>query len=219
MSADGVQHDHRDLALGLLLVIGVGRPELQRLFPQPRALLARGGPGPRFDLCGPGLHVDLRVGEDVAVPAGVLRGAAFRGDHDIAIPGFPAEQREDESLSRLPAGRRQQQPSVCWRVAMVLFAILRYHLGNRAAIGKRMAILRKAFEITAQWDAESGVWWCSNDELPLTTEAPTFEELVARVLEIAPEIAAENGLAAPGDEIELHIVAERVQSVRVVAAA
>jgi|SRR5438128_10746274 len=79
---------------------------------------------------------------------------------------------------------------------MVLFATVRYHLGNRAAIGKRMAILRKAFEITAQWDDEAGVWWCSNDELPLTTEAPTFEELVARVLEIAPEIAAENGLAA-----------------------
>jgi hypothetical protein len=105
------------------------------------------------------------------------------------------------------------------RLAMALFAIVRYHLGNRAAIGKKMAILRRAFEITAQWDDEAGVWWCSNDELPLTTEAPTFEQLVARVLEIAPEIAAENGLAAPGDEIELHIVAERVQSVPVVAAA
>jgi Domain of unknown function (DUF1902) len=52
-----------------------------------------------------------------------------------------------------------------------------------------MGILRKAFEITAQWNDEAGVWWCSNDELPLTTEATTFEELVARVL----EIAAENG--------------------------
>src|SRR2546429_7913195 len=31
LSGDGVQHDHRDLALGLALVIGVGRPELQRL--------------------------------------------------------------------------------------------------------------------------------------------------------------------------------------------
>jgi hypothetical protein len=79
-----------------------------------------------------------------------------------------------------------------------------------------MAILRKAFEITAQWDDEAGVWWCSNDELPLTTEAPTFEQLVARVLKTAPEIAAENGLAAPGDEIELHVVAERVQTVPVV---
>ena len=75
--------------------------------------------------------------------------------------------------------------------------------------------LRKVFEIRAQWDGEAGVWWCSNDELPLTTEAPTFEQLVARVLEIAPEIAAENGLAAPGDEIELHVVAERVHSVPV----
>ena len=79
--------------------------------------------------------------------------------------------------------------------------------------------MRKVFEITAQWDDEAGVWWCSNNELPLTTEAPTFEELVARVLEIAPEIAAENGLAAPGDEIELHVIRERVQSVPVVAAA
>jgi hypothetical protein len=37
------------------------------------------------------------------------------------------------------------------------------------------------------------------------------------VLEIAPEIAAENGLAAPGDEIELHVVVEHVQSVLVAA--
>ncbi len=33
-------------------------------------------------VCGPDLHVDLRVGEDVAVPAGVFRCAAFRGDHE-----------------------------------------------------------------------------------------------------------------------------------------
>jgi hypothetical protein len=119
----------------------------------------------------------------------------------------------------LRARASKWQPSVGWRVAMVLFATLRYHLGNRAAIKKRMAVLRKAFEITAQWGDEAGVWWCSNDELPLTTEAPTFEELVARVIEIAPEIAAVNGLAAPGDEIELHVVGERVQSVPVMAAA
>ena len=82
-----------------------------------------------------------------------------------------------------------------------------------------MPASRKVFEIKAQWDGEAGVWWCSNDELPLTTEAPTFEQLVSRVLEIAPEIAAENGLAMPGDQIELHVFAERVHSVPVVAAA
>jgi hypothetical protein len=65
----------------------------------------------------------------------------------------------------------------------------------------------KSFQIRAEWDGEAGVWWCSNDELPLTTEAPTFELLVARVREIAPELAAENALAAPGDEIEVHVIA------------
>jgi hypothetical protein len=76
---------------------------------------------------------------------------------------------------------------------------------------------RKNFEIRAEWDSEPGVWWCSDGELPLTTEASSFEQLVSRVVEIAPEIAAENGLAAPGDEIEVHVIAERVQSVPVVA--
>jgi len=42
-----------------------------------------------------------------------------------------------------------------------------------------MSALRKAFEIRAEWDGEARV--------------------------IAPEIAAENGLAAPGDEIELAV--------------
>jgi hypothetical protein len=78
---------------------------------------------------------------------------------------------------------------------------------------------RKMFEIRAEWDGEAGVWWCSNDELPLSTQAPTFEQLFSRVLEIAPEITAENGLAAPGGRIEVHVIAERVQSVPVVAAA
>lgn len=82
-----------------------------------------------------------------------------------------------------------------------------------------MTSSRKVFDIRAEWDAEAGVWWCSNDELPLTTEAPSFEQLVARVLQIAPEIAAENGLAVPGEEIELRVFAERIQSVPVVAAA
>src|SRR6266436_9130133 len=86
--AEGVQHDYRDLALGLVLVIGVRRPELERLFPQPRALVTGGGPGPRLHFRAPDLHLDLRVGEDVAVPARMLRRAALRGDHETAVTGF-----------------------------------------------------------------------------------------------------------------------------------
>src|ERR1700739_3021953 len=89
MSADGVEYDHRYLALGLLLVIGVGRPELQRLFPQPRSLLAGGGPRPCLQLRGPDLHVDIRVGDQVAVPARMLRRTALRGDHEITVSSFP----------------------------------------------------------------------------------------------------------------------------------
>jgi predicted RNA-binding protein with PUA domain len=77
---------------------------------------------------------------------------------------------------------------------------------------------RRSFEIRAEWDGKARVWWCSNNELPLTTEAPTFEKLVSCVLEIAPEIAAENGLSASGDEIEVHVIAECAQSAPVVAA-
>jgi hypothetical protein len=50
----------------------------------------------------------------------------------------------------------------------------------------------------------------------LTTEAQTLEELVARVLEIFLEIAAENGFIGLGDEIEVHAIVERMQSVPVV---
>jgi hypothetical protein len=89
----GVQHDDGDLALGLALVIGVGRPEFERLFLQRRALLPGGGSGPGL-LPGPDLQSTSGVGEDVAAPAGVLRCVAFRGDDEIAIDGFPLEQRQ-----------------------------------------------------------------------------------------------------------------------------
>ena len=68
-----------------------------------------------------------------------------------------------------------------------------------------MPALRKVFEIRAEWDGEARVWWRANAALPPATEAPTFEQLVSRVIAIAPEIAAENRLATPGDEIELAV--------------
>jgi Domain of unknown function (DUF1902) len=78
---------------------------------------------------------------------------------------------------------------------------------------------KKVFGFTAQWDPESDTWWCSNDELPVATEAATFDELVARVSEIAPEIAAINGHAEVGDEIEIRVTGEKVRCVPVSAAA
>jgi hypothetical protein len=44
------------------------------------------------------------------------------------------------------------------------------------------------------FDAESGIWVATCEELSVTTEAPSYEELTARVWEIAPEIAEMNGI-------------------------
>ena len=71
-----------------------------------------------------------------------------------------------------------------------------------------MASMRE-FTIQAQFDPESGMWWGSNDDLPLTTEAPTLDALLARILEIAPEIAALNGHIKPGERVKIHLTADQ----------
>src|SRR6185369_101584 len=60
---DRVQHDHRDLALGLALIVGIGGPELQRLVPEARPFRAGGGSRSRLKLPGPDLNLDYRVGQ------------------------------------------------------------------------------------------------------------------------------------------------------------
>jgi hypothetical protein len=71
----------------------------------------------------------------------------------------------------------------------------------------------KEFTVHAEYDAQAGVWLASNDQLPLTTEAPSLDQLVLRVMEIAPEIAEMNGLAARGDQVKIHFTTDRVAAV------
>ncbi|HEY5209161.1 MAG TPA: DUF1902 domain-containing protein [Stellaceae bacterium] len=68
----------------------------------------------------------------------------------------------------------------------------------------------KELTVHAEFDAEAGVWLGSNEELPLSTEAPTFDQLMSRVLEIAPEIAALNGLIGEGEKLTIHFTADRI---------
>lgn len=68
----------------------------------------------------------------------------------------------------------------------------------------------KELTISAQFDAETHMWWVSNDELPLTTEASSLDALAARVKAIAPEIAALNGLVAEGEELKIHLTTDLV---------
>jgi hypothetical protein len=68
----------------------------------------------------------------------------------------------------------------------------------------------KEFTVHAKFDDEASVWLGSPDELPLSTEPSTFDALVARVLEIAPEIAAMNRLIGEGETLRIHFTADRV---------
>jgi hypothetical protein len=74
-------------------------------------------------------------------------------------------------------------------------------------------VAMKEFTVHAEFDAEAGVWWASNDQLPLSTEAETFELLMKRVMAIAPDIAWSNGLAKPGEELRIHFTADQVAAV------
>jgi hypothetical protein len=68
----------------------------------------------------------------------------------------------------------------------------------------------KQFTVHAEFDPEARVWCGSNSELPLTTEAPTLVQLLARAAEVAPEIAVMNGLTESGEPVTIHLTADQV---------
>jgi hypothetical protein len=67
----------------------------------------------------------------------------------------------------------------------------------------------REFTVHAEYDSEAGVWWASNADLPLTTEAPSLEQLMARVMEIAPELAELNSHVKRGEHLKIHFTTER----------
>lgn len=72
------------------------------------------------------------------------------------------------------------------------------------------------YTIKAEWDGEAGVWVASSDDVPgLVTGADTFEELIAKLKIVIPELLDENGLLARGiDEVPFAVVAERLEHAR-----
>ncbi|MNL30849.1 hypothetical protein D3C87_1526090 [compost metagenome] len=65
-----------------------------------------------------------------------------------------------------------------------------------------------SYLVTAQWDAEAGVWVATSDDIPgLVTEAPSLDALYAHVLDVAPELLDENGVATAGrGTIDFHVL-------------
>src|SRR5436190_1201780 len=85
-SAKPREHHYRDLAGCHLLPILVEERHHRRLpVEQPRPLRLLGGRGPRPERLAPKLDRHLRVGDEVAVPMAVGRGAALGGDRHQAL--------------------------------------------------------------------------------------------------------------------------------------
>lgn len=52
----------------------------------------------------------------------------------------------------------------------------------------------RTLRVDAAWDDEASVWVATSDDIPgLVTEADTFEELRAKLIDLVPELMTENG--------------------------
>jgi predicted RNase H-like HicB family nuclease len=72
------------------------------------------------------------------------------------------------------------------------------------------------YTIKAEWDDAAGVWVASSEDVPgLATGAETFEDLIAKLKVVIPELLDENGLLAAGiDDVPFAVTAERVEHAR-----
>jgi len=58
----------------------------------------------------------------------------------------------------------------------------------------------RTFEVRAGWDADASVWIATSDDVPgLCCEASTFEELLAEIEPLVPELLVANGVLHEAD--------------------
>lgn len=75
--------------------------------------------------------------------------------------------------------------------------------------------------VTADWDAEAGVWVAVSDDVPgLVLEAATMDHLVPELELVIPQLMRANGIWAPGVEhtLDYAVVARIERSMQVAAA-
>jgi len=69
----------------------------------------------------------------------------------------------------------------------------------------------KKLLVMARWDDEASVWVTTSDDIPgLVTEAASLDDLLKRVIAVAPELLEDNAhlvqhAGQPGDLIDLSI--------------
>ena len=76
--------------------------------------------------------------------------------------------------------------------------------------------LKDLYIVKVTWDADARVYWATSDDIPgLVAEAESFEALVEIVLDLAPELLELNCGIPSGTDLPLHIMAERLERVRI----
>ena len=65
--------------------------------------------------------------------------------------------------------------------------------------------------IIIQWDVDAGVWYAVCDTIPLALESNSFDALIERVKNVAPEILAMNGTKTASHQLIFR--AERKESI------
>lgn len=71
--------------------------------------------------------------------------------------------------------------------------------------------MHRKYLLTAQWDEEANVWVATSEDIPgLVTEAATLDELLERILAVAPELLEDNShlldeAARPGELLDVCI--------------
>ena len=102
-----LEDEHRDLPIGLLLVLGVVRIGLDRPLP-PLGFLRPGQQARHPVALGRSvLQLDVRVGHQVVVPDGVGGGTSLGGDHRVVAVVLHPHQRALADLPRLGAADGQ----------------------------------------------------------------------------------------------------------------
>jgi Domain of unknown function (DUF1902) len=85
---------------------------------------------------------------------------------------------------------------------------------------RKQTMTNRVFEVHAEWDEPARIWIASSTDVPgLCCEAAEFEELVATVLAIVPELLVANAVLSHGEtsEVPVKVMAERREIARLVA--
>lgn len=66
------------------------------------------------------------------------------------------------------------------------------------------------FVVVVEWDSEANVWFVANSDVPgLATEAPTMDNLIAKLKVMVPELLELNGvIGAAHSEVPFSLMAD-----------